>query len=81
MLSHAIISLQVKPMAQKLLRPKDAAKKAGISISHLYNLIALDDFPKQIKLKPGVSVFLESDIDKWIEQKIKTFKQCEFDEK
>ena len=57
-------------MQSKFIRPKQAAEKAGISISHLYNLITRNQFPKQMKLSKGVSVFLESDIDKWIEQKI-----------
>ncbi|MDA8694442.1 AlpA family phage regulatory protein [Pseudomonadales bacterium] len=57
-------------MQTKFLRPKDAAKKAGISISHLYNLIARNDFPIPIKISKGITVFLESDIDDWILQKV-----------
>ena len=57
-------------MQEKFLRPKQAAKKAGISISHLYNLIARNDFPIPIKMSKGITVFLESDIDEWILQKV-----------
>jgi len=57
-------------MQTKFLRPKDAAKKAGISISHLYNLIARNDFPIPIKISKGITVFLESDIDDWIQEKV-----------
>ena len=57
-------------MQTKFLRPKDAAKKAGISISHLYNLIARNDFSNPIKISKGITVFLESDIDDWIQEKV-----------
>lgn len=58
-------------MDKRLLRPKDAAKKAGISVSHLYALVAQNKFPKPIKISERITAFIESEIDKWIEQKIK----------
>ena len=57
-------------MQAKFIRPKQAAEKAGISISHLYNLIARNDFPIPIKISKGITVFLESDIDDWIQEKV-----------
>lgn len=53
-------------MQSKFIRPKKAAEKLGISTSHLYNLIARNEFPKQIKLSKGISVFREIDIDEWM---------------
>jgi prophage regulatory protein len=57
-------------MHSNLLRPKAAAAKAGISVSHLYHLVALNEFPQRIKISQGISAFLESEIDEWIARKI-----------
>lgn len=59
-------------MPHTLLRPKDAAKKAGISISHLYTLIAENKFPQLIKISERISALLESEVDEWILEKIET---------
>ena len=57
-------------MSKKLLRPKDAAEKAGISISHLYALVSQKQFPQPIKISERISALLESEVDDWIEEKI-----------
>ena len=57
-------------MEKKLLRPKDAAKKAGISVSHLYALVAQNEFPQLIKISERISAFLESEVDDWILKKV-----------
>tara|TARA_B110000879_G_scaffold176621_1_gene230671 strand:- start:149 stop:337 length:189 start_codon:yes stop_codon:yes gene_type:complete len=59
-------------MSNTLLRPKDAAKKAGISISHLYALIAENKFPQLIKISERISALLESEVDEWILEKVET---------
>ena len=38
-------------MPHTLLRPKDVAKKIGVSLSHLYQLVASGQFPQPIKLR------------------------------
>ena len=57
-------------MQAKFIRPKQAAEKAGISISHLYNLIARNEFPQSIRISAGISVFLEEEIEQWIHQQV-----------
>ena len=57
-------------MEQRLLRPKDAAKKAGISVSHLYALAAQNEFPQLIKISERISALLESEVDDWILEKV-----------
>lgn len=57
-------------MPSKFLRPKQAADKAGISISHLYALIAQGKFPEPIKVSERITAFLESDVDEWMQAKI-----------
>ncbi len=58
----------------RLLRPKDAARKAGISVSHLYALVQSGQFPQPIKISPRVSAYIESEVDGWIEDKIAAFR-------
>lgn len=57
-------------MQSNLLRPKQAATKAAISISHLYELVARHEFPQPIKVSKRISAFLESEVDAWIEEKV-----------
>ena len=57
-------------MPSKFIRPKNAAIQCGISLSHMYALIAENNFPKQIKLSGNISVFLEAEIDDWITKQI-----------
>ena len=57
-------------MSKKLLRPKDAAKKAGISVSHLYALVAQNKFPEPIKISERITAFIESEIDEWIQKRV-----------
>jgi predicted DNA-binding transcriptional regulator AlpA len=63
-------------MQAKFIRPKQAAEKAGISISHLYNLIARNEFPKSIRISAGISVFLEEEIDEWIHQQVVNYRKA-----
>ena len=57
-------------MQSNLLRPKQAASKAAISISQLYELVARGHFPKPIKISDRISAFVESEVDAWIKEKI-----------
>lgn len=56
---------------ENLIRPKQAALKAGISISHLYALVSKKQFPQSIKVSERITVFVESEIDDWIQSKMK----------
>ena len=53
-----------------LIRPKDTALKAGISVSHLYHLVSAGKFPSPISLSERISVFIEAEVDEWIKAKI-----------
>lgn len=57
-------------MTTQLLRPKDAALKAGISVSHLYALVAKNEFPQPVKISERVTAFVEAEVDDWIQVKI-----------
>lgn len=55
-------------LSQRALRPSCAAEKLGIALSTLWAKAHGDpDFPKPIKLGPRTTVFLEKEIDQWLE--------------
>ena len=58
--------------AKSFIRPKDAAQKAGISISHLYVLVSKKQFPQPIKISERITAFVESEIDEWIVSKMES---------
>ena len=54
-----------------VLRLPTVMARTGLSRSTIYDHISKSTFPKQIKLGPRVSGWLEADIDKWLEDRIK----------
>jgi len=55
----------------QLLRIKDVSKKTTLAKSTLWLKIAQGQFPKPIKLSPAISVWRQSDIEAWIEERSK----------
>lgn len=58
-------------MTQKLLRRHDVEALTGLKRSSLYAKISEGDFPKPIKIGSRAVAWVESDVDSWIENKIK----------
>ena len=56
---------------QLFIRLPEVRQKVGMSKSHIYKLMGSGDFPAQIKLSQKVSVWVASEIDDWIQEKIK----------
>lgn len=55
---------------KKLLRIGEVARKTTFSKPHIYTLIRQGKFPKPIKLSANTSVWLESEIDTWLDARI-----------
>lgn len=55
----------------QLLRISDVSKKTTLAKSTLWLKIAQGQFPKPIKLSPAISVWKQSDIEAWIEERSK----------
>ena len=53
-------------MTESFIRPKGAAKQAGLSVSHMYRLIAQNKFPQPVRVSERISAFLESEISEWV---------------
>lgn len=56
--------------ALKILTAKAAAEKAGVSIRQLYYLVELEKFPRQIQITDRRVGWLDSEIDRWILEKV-----------
>jgi prophage regulatory protein len=57
----------------KLLSKKALREKTSLSLQHLARLEAEGKFPRRVKLtdaQNGRVAWLESDVDKWIEQRL-----------
>lgn len=55
------------------LRVGDLRPKTGMSKSTIYRIIAENDFPQPYKTpKGGVSVWLESEVDSWMQSVMKS---------
>lgn len=54
----------------KLLRLPDVKATTGLSKSTIYARISEGTFPKQIPLGPRLVVWVESDIQNWIDEQV-----------
>ena len=59
---------RVPPYTERFIRMDDLSNKVGLSRSQIYKLIQNDEFPRQLKVGPRISVWKESDIDKWMSE-------------
>lgn len=57
-------------MKHKILRLPEVKNSTGLSRSSIYLRIAEDDFPKSISLGGRAVGWLESDIQKWLDDRI-----------
>ena len=54
----------------KLIRAKEVAKKVTLSVSHVYRLARDGKFPKPRKLSANTTVWVEEEIDQWINERL-----------
>ncbi len=54
----------------KLLRLRDVIKMTSLSRTTIYNNMAKGKFPKNIHLGPKISVWIEREIQEWINSQI-----------
>ena len=57
-------------MTDTFLRLPAVINRTGFGRSHIYSLIKLGKFPKQINLGPQSVAWLESEVSDWMEQRI-----------
>ncbi len=63
--------------SESLLRISEVMQRVGLRKSALYRLIQEQKFPRPIKAFPGAraSLFLASEIDKWIAERIRSARE------
>ena len=61
----------------RFLRLPEVLERISLSRAQIYNLISLGEFPPQIKLGDRASAWLESEIDLWIEERIRVSREGE----
>lgn len=54
---------------ERTLRCSVVAVKLGVSEATIWRWVSLGQFPKPLALSPGVSGWLESEINSWLEAK------------
>ena len=65
---------QQQPAIPVLLKRRDVERMTTLSKAHIYALIRANQFPSPIKLSAGSSVWLQSDVEQWINDKINASK-------
>ncbi len=55
----------------KLLKAKDVANKTSFSVPHIHRMAKDGKFPQPIKLSDSRKGWLEKDVDKWIEERVR----------
>ena len=58
-------------MKEKLIRLPEVLRRTGFGRSHIYNLINQGEFPKQIQISSGSVAWLESELEAWMEDRIR----------
>ena len=56
---------------KKLLRLPEVISRTGYKRSNIYQLMYLGDFPKSVQLGPRAVAWLSSEIDQWIDDRVK----------
>ena len=56
---------------KKLLRLPEVISRTGYKRSNIYQLMNLGDVPKSVQLEPGTVAWLSSEIDQWIDDRVK----------
>ena len=55
----------------RLIKLKEVIQKTSLGHSSIYKFIAEGSFPKQVSLGAKSVAWLESEIDEWIEEKVR----------
>ena len=63
-------------MAQTILRRKQVEVRTGLSRSTIYLRVSKGTFPKPVHLGARAVGWLESEIDDWLDQRIKQSRQA-----
>ena len=63
-------------MTDSFIRIKKVEAKTGLKKSMIYDLMSKEQFPKSIKIGERAVAWIESEVDKWIQNKIPESRQA-----
>ena len=58
-------------MSKRILRLPEVEAKCGIKVSEIYERVLLGTFPRQVPLGPKTVGWLESELDTWIDERVR----------
>lgn len=64
-------------VSEQILKLLEVKKATGLSGSTIYRLISQGNFPKQIKLSERSSGWLKSEVEQWLDDRIKASRDSE----
>ena len=69
--SKLIQGIQWNTSKKKILRLPEVISRTGYKRSNIYQFMNLGDFPKSVQLGPRAVAWLSSEIDQWIDDRVK----------
>lgn len=61
----------------RILKLNEVIHRTALSSTTIYRLVSLGEFPKQVKLSERSSGWLESEVNQWIEKRVKASRDGE----
>ncbi len=61
----------------KFIRLPKVLEKNGLGKSKTWEMVKNKEFPQPIKLTPGTTVWVEEEVDQWVEDKISDYRKEE----
>lgn len=63
------------PEPDRILRPAEVDKKTGLSRTTRWRLENRNDFPKRIKISDKTIGYLQSEVERWIQDRVRVSRQ------
>jgi prophage regulatory protein len=58
-------------------RPKEVAKRVGLSVRHVARLEKADRFPKKVRISDNSVGYIEDEVTAWINERIATSRRAD----
>jgi prophage regulatory protein len=65
-----LANTELKPQSLGYLRLREVCNRVGVGYATIYRMIAAGEFPRQVKLRERTSVWVESEVDAFINARI-----------
>ncbi len=62
-------------MKDNFIRMPEVLRRTGFGRAWIYRLISAGDFPAQVKLGRRAVGFIESEVDRWVEERVRATRE------